>query len=110
MSAVSKPAPALLRKRLTSVLIAASLCALLSACGNDDNAADASTLNSTNSIAESSSNTSAPAVLPTDPSAAAPAPTALTIQTPALPASEPGATLSAAAPAPLATPVIHTVD
>ena len=111
MSVVSKSAPALLRKRLTSLagaLIATSLCMLLGACGNDDNAAGTSTLSSTNSTAENNSSTSA--VLPADPSSAAPALPSLTIQTPALPASDAGATLSATAPAPLATPVIHTVD
>jgi hypothetical protein len=116
MSVVSKSAPALLRKRLTNLtgaVIATSLCMLLGACGNgsnDDNAAGTSTLGSTNSTAENNSSTSAPAVLPSDPSPAAPAAPSLTIQTPALPASDAGATLSATAPAPLATPVIHTVD
>jgi hypothetical protein len=45
-----------------------------------------------------------------NPSEAESAPPALTIQTPALPASNTGAALSTAATAPLATPVIHTVD
>lgn len=112
MSVVSTPAPALLRKRLTSALIAASLCTLLGACGNDsndDNAAGTSTLNSTASPAENSQRNPS-AVLPADPSSAAPTQAALTIRTPSSPASDAGATLSAAAPAPLAPPVIHTVD
>jgi hypothetical protein len=107
MSVVSKPNAALLRKRLTGALIAASLCTLLGACGNDDNAADTSTLSSTHSPADHGN---MPAVLPANPSLAAPAPPALMVQTPALPASGTDATLSAAAPTPLATPVIHTVD
>jgi hypothetical protein len=107
MSVVSKPTAALLRKRLTSALIAASLCTLLGACGNDDNAADTSTLSSTTSPADHGNT---PAVLPANPSLATPPPATLTVQTPALPASGADATLSAAAPTPLATPVIHTVD
>ncbi|RKT26630.1 hypothetical protein B0G69_2392 [Paraburkholderia sp. RAU2J] len=111
MSVESKPAPALLRKRLTSALIITSLSVLLGACGNDDDTARTNTLGSTNSTADgSNSNPSAFAALPGNSSSAAPAPPSLTIQTPALPASDAGATLSAVAPAPLATPVIHTVD
>jgi hypothetical protein len=49
-------------------------------------------------------------VLSANPSLASPILPALTIQTPALPASSAGTALSAAALAPLATPVIHTVD
>jgi hypothetical protein len=111
MSVESKSAPALLRKRLTSALIATSLSVLLGACGNDDDTARTNTLASTNSTADgNNSNPSAFAALPGNPSSATPAPPSLTIQTPALPASDAGATLSAVAPAPLATPVIHTVD
>jgi hypothetical protein len=106
MPVVSKLAHALQCKRLTYALIAVSLCTLISACGNDnDNAADSSTLSSAHSPADHSNT---PAVLPANPSLSAPA--ALTIQTPALPASGADATLSAAASAPLAAPVIHTVD
>ncbi|CAB3792524.1 hypothetical protein [Paraburkholderia fynbosensis] len=111
MSVESKPAPALLRKRLTSALIITSLSALLGGCGNDDDAARTNTLGATNSTADdSNSSPSAFAALPGNSSSATPAPPSLTIQTPALPASDAGATLSAVAPAPLATPVIHTVD
>ncbi|SIT38665.1 conserved exported hypothetical protein [Paraburkholderia ribeironis] len=107
MSVVSKPAPALQCKRLTGALIAVSLCTLISACGNDDDAAHPSTLSSTHSPADHSNT---PAVLPANPSLGAPAPAALTIRTPALPASGADATLSAAASTPLATPIIHTVE
>jgi hypothetical protein len=115
MSAVSTLTliPASRRKRLTSALIATSLCTLLGACGNDsnDDAAGTSTLSSIASPAENSNgNTSARAILPADPASTSPAPAALTIQTPPLPTSDAGATLSAAAPTPLAPPVIHTVD
>ena len=111
MSVLSKPAAALLRKRLTGALIAASLYTLLGACGNDDNNADnaagTSTLSSSISPADHGNT---PAILSANPLLAAPAPASLTIQTPALPASSADATLTAIAPTPLATPVIHTVD
>ncbi|NKJ45812.1 hypothetical protein CIC12_03450 [Burkholderia sp. SG-MS1] len=111
MSVESKPASALLRKRLTSALIITSLSVLLGACGNDDDTARMNTRGSANSTADgSNSSPSAFAALRGTSSSAAPAPPSLTIQTPALPASDAGVTLSGVAPAPLAPPVIHTVD
>lgn len=107
MSVVSKPALALHRKRLVDALIAVSLCALLAACGNDDNAPDTRLVSSTERSAD---NGNTAAVLSANPSSASPAPAPLTIQTPALPASSAGPALSAAASTPLAAPVIHTVD
>ncbi|MFM0364465.1 hypothetical protein [Paraburkholderia sediminicola] len=107
MSVVSKPTAALHRKRLAGALIAASLCGLLGACGNDDRAPDTSATSSTDGVGD---NGGASQVLSANPSSASPALPALTIQTPALPASSADAALSAAASTPLATPVIHTVD
>jgi hypothetical protein len=107
---VWKSSFALQRKRLASALIAASLCALIGACSNDatdDHAANTSTPGSADSLA----NHGNPAAMASaNPSQAASAPPPLTIQTPALPASTTGAALFPAATAPLATPVIHTVD
>ncbi|HEY2604519.1 hypothetical protein P0D88_10425 [Paraburkholderia sp. RL18-103-BIB-C] len=110
MPSVWKSSRALQRKRLASALIAASLCALISACSNDaadNHAANTGTPASADSLADHN-NTAAMASA--NPSEAESAPPALTIQTPALPASNTGAALSTAATAPLATPVIHTVD
>jgi hypothetical protein len=108
MSVASKPSIALHRKRLAGALAAVSLCMLLGACGNDDDKApDTRALGSTESPA---GNSDAAAVLSANPSSASPAPAALTIQTPALPASSADPALSAAASTPLAAPVIHTVD
>lgn len=105
MSVLSKPTVALHCKRLAGALIAICLCSLLGACSNDDDkAADTNSVSSTDSASDNGSTTQ---VLPANPSYASPA---LTIQTPALPASSANAALSAAASAPLATPVIHTVD
>ncbi|MFM0041306.1 hypothetical protein PQR05_28100 [Paraburkholderia sediminicola] len=108
MSVVSKPTVALHRKRLAGALIAMSLCGLLGACGNDDDKApDTNAVSSTNSAGDDSG---ASQVLSANPSSAPPASPALTIQTPALPASSADMAQSAAASTPLATPVIHTVD
>ncbi|MFM0209921.1 hypothetical protein PQQ96_21180 [Paraburkholderia sediminicola] len=108
MSVLSKPTVALHRKRLAGALIAMSLCSLLGACSNDDDkAADTNSVSSTDSGSDNGSTTQ---VLPANPPYASPASPVLTIQTPALPASSANAALSAAASAPLATPVIHTVD
>ncbi|HEX7912655.1 MAG TPA: hypothetical protein VF534_31815 [Paraburkholderia sp.] len=107
MSVVSKPAFALRCKRLAGVLTAVSLCALTGACGDEDKAQDPNTISSTEN--QTSSGNSA-ALLPTNPSSASATPAALTIQTPARPASSADPALSAASSAPLATPVIHTVD
>ena len=103
MSFVSKPIRAPRRKRLTGIVTLIALCSLTGACSNDDPPASTTTVSSTEQSAAN----------PGDPSIAAPpadsAPPALTIQTPAAPASEAGTALSATAP-PLASPVIHTVD
>lgn len=108
MSVVSKPSIAVYRKRLAGVLAAVSLCMLLGACGNDDDKApDTGTTSSTDGAGD---NGGASQVLSANPSSASPALPAVTIQTPALPASSADAALSAAASTPLATPVIHTVD
>lgn len=110
MTPVSKSSPAWQRKRLTSALLAASLCALIGACGNDatdDHATNTSTPDSSDSLADHGNIV---ATASANPSRAEPAPPALIIQTPALPASSTGAALSAATTAPLAAPVIHTVD
>jgi hypothetical protein len=111
MSAVSKLTAALLRKRLAGALIATSLCGVLGACGNDnDSSSDTHAANSTDSAGD---NNGTSQVLSANPSSAAPASSALpalTIQTPALPASSADTALSAAASTPLAAPVIHTVD
>ncbi|KAA1015891.1 hypothetical protein FVF58_00625 [Paraburkholderia panacisoli] len=110
MPSVWKSSLALQRKRLASALIAASLCALIGACDNDatdDHATNTGTPGSADSLADHGN----PAAMASANSLQAEsAPPALTIQTPALPASNTGAPLSTAATAPLATPVIHTVD
>jgi hypothetical protein len=108
MSVLSKPTAALHRKRLASALIAMSLCALLGACSNDDDKTpDASSVSYTDNASD---NGNTAQVLPATPSYTSPASPALTIQTPARPASSADPALSAAASTPLATPVIHTVD
>ncbi|MFM0648030.1 hypothetical protein PQR14_27245 [Paraburkholderia bryophila] len=115
MSCVSKPTAALHRKRLAGVLIAVALCALTGACSDDD---DKTPDQATTSAADGASGPAAndngadnsTAVLSANPASVAPAPAALTIQSPALPASSTDPALSAAASAPLAPPVIHTVD
>jgi hypothetical protein len=108
MSVVSKPSIAIYRKSLAGALAAVSLCMLLGACGNDDDKTpDTRAVGSTESSAGDSDTA---AVLSANPSSVSPAPTAVTIQTPALPASSADPALSAAASTPLATPVIHTVD
>lgn len=119
MSCVSKPTVALHRKRLAGVLIAAALCALTGACSNDDDktpdpastsAADGASSPAANDNGADNSADNSTAVLSANPASVAPAPAALTIQSPALPASSTDPALSAAASAPLAPPVIHTVD
>ncbi|WNC91005.1 hypothetical protein RI103_06545 [Paraburkholderia sp. FT54] len=108
MSVASNPSITLQRKRLAGALAAMSLCMLLGACGNDDDKAPGtSAAGSTESPAGNGNPT---AVLSANPYSASPAPAALMIQTPALPASSVDPALSAAASTPLATPVIHTVD
>ena len=106
MSVVLNPAAAVRRKRLAGALFAVSL-SMLTACSNDDDkASDPGTVGSTNGTGQD--NTTAQVLSATPPSASAPSP-ALTIQTPALPASGADTALSSASE-PLATPVIHTVD
>ncbi|MFM0337658.1 hypothetical protein [Paraburkholderia fungorum] len=106
MPVVLKPAAALHRKRLAGALFAVSLC-MLTACSNDDDkASDPRAAGSTNGTGQD--NTFAQVLSATPPSASPPSP-ALTIQTPALPASSADTAQSSASP-PLATPVIHTVD
>jgi hypothetical protein len=103
MLVVSKPFRAPRRKRLTGTVTVIALCALAGACSNDDPPASTNSISSTEHSATDSG----------DPSIAAPpadsAPPALTIQTPAAPASEAATALSLTSP-PLASPVIHTVD
>jgi len=107
MSFLWKPCIALHRKRLAIALAALPLCALLTACGNDDtNAGDMSKSSSAANAADNGTNP----VLSANPSSVSPALAAVTIQSPALPAPNADVALSAAAPTPLATPVIHTVD
>ncbi|MEC5405922.1 hypothetical protein VOM14_10155 [Paraburkholderia sp. MPAMCS5] len=110
MSCMSKPFLALRRKRLALMLVALPLCALISACGNDD--ADAPHAGNVSPAAGSAQNSNAAAVLSANPSSvtAVPSPAAVTIQSPALPASSADPAVPAAALAPLATPVMHTVD
>ncbi len=103
MPFVSKPIRAPRRKRLTLALAVITLCALTSACSNDDPPASTTTLGSTGHFTAN----------PGDPSNAPPppdsAPPTLTVQTPAAPASEAATVISATSP-PLASPVIHSVD
>jgi hypothetical protein len=107
MSFVSKPFSALHRKRLAIALVALPLSALIAACGNDDaKAPDTGNASSAPNAADQGNT----AVLSANPSSASPSPAAVTIQSPALPASSADPALSAAASTPLATPVIHTVD
>ncbi|WCM18564.1 hypothetical protein NDK50_14025 [Paraburkholderia bryophila] len=113
MSCVSKPTIALHRKRLVGVLIAVALCALTGACSDDDDKTpDPATTSAAASDPAANDNgaDNSTAVLSANPASVAPAPAALTIQSPALPASSTDPALSAAASAPLAPPVIHTVD
>ena len=115
MSLVSKPFSVLHRKRLAIALVALPLCALLGACGNDDpKAPDTGSANSALSSAPDSSlnptDNGNTAALSANPASASPSPAAVTIQSPALPASNADPALSAAASTPLAAPVIHTVD
>lgn len=112
MSVVSKLAPVLQRKRLASALITATLCMSIVACSNDDKPDDAAATrsSSTDSPADNSNARNTQPAAQDNPLAESPAPAAVTIQTPALPASGSDAALSAAASTPLATPVIHTVD
>ncbi|CAB3681423.1 hypothetical protein [Paraburkholderia rhynchosiae] len=110
MSVVPKPIIALHRKRLVGALVALPLCALIGACGNDDaRVPDTSNISPTHNSAD---NSNTAAVLSANPSSvpASPSPAAVTIQSPALPASSADPALSAAGSTPLATPVIHTVD
>ncbi|MFM0328271.1 hypothetical protein [Paraburkholderia strydomiana] len=107
MSYASKPFSALHRKRLAIALVALPLSALIVACGNDDaKAPDAGNASSALNATDQSNT----AVLSANPLSASPSPAAVTIQSPALPASSADPALSAAASTPLATPVIHTVD
>jgi hypothetical protein len=103
MPVVSKLVHAFRRKRLTGLLITVSLCTLLGACGNDDRPADSTATNTSTNADLAVSHSPSPAQ-------DAPAPAAVTIQTPAVPVNGTDTALSAAASAPLATPVIHTVD
>ncbi|NYH24423.1 hypothetical protein [Paraburkholderia bryophila] len=114
MSCVSKPTVALHRKRLAGVLIAVALCALTGACSDDEDKtpdpASTSAAGASGPAANDNGADNSTAVLSANPASVAPAPAALTIQSPALPASSTDPALSAAASAPLAPPVIHTVD
>ncbi|SMG12704.1 hypothetical protein [Paraburkholderia susongensis] len=120
---VSKPFPAFRvptskrqRKRLASALAIVSLCTLSAACSNDDKPIDTNTISSTGQPADNGGNPGGNPFSTASP--ANPAPATLTIQTPAVPAS--GAdgsasltsslTNSSTPSAPLASPVIHTVD
>lgn len=108
---VWKPCIALQVKRLAMALVVLPLVALIGACGNDDSKTPdpgASSSNSNNSGNDSGNGNAA--VLSANPAAELPSPAAVTIQSPALPASSADPALSAAASTPLATPVIHTVD
>ncbi|WP_341314942.1 hypothetical protein WN982_06610 [Paraburkholderia sp. IMGN_8] len=108
MSVVSKPVAASRRKRLAGALIAVFFCTLIGACSNDDDKAPGTNTVSSNGTADHDSSTAQ--VLSANPSSASPVSPALTIQTPAQLATGADTALSAAASAPLATPVIHTVD
>ncbi|WP_027212132.1 hypothetical protein [Burkholderia sp. WSM2232] len=104
---VWKPCIALHVKRLAMALVVLPLVALIGACGNDDSKTpDPGAASSTSN---DSGNGNA-AVLSANPAAVLPSSAAVTIQSPALPASSADPALSAAASAPLATPVIHSVD
>ncbi|CAH2906942.1 MAG: hypothetical protein CPSOU_0790 [uncultured Paraburkholderia sp.] len=84
---------------------------LVGACGNDDAKApdggQPGLVDNTHANGKPNGN---PGALSANPSSVAPAPAAVTVQSPALPASNADPALSAAASAPLATPVVHTVD
>ncbi len=108
MSVVLKPAAALHRKRLAGALFAVLLCMLTGACSNDDDKAPGTDIASPASNTAEDSSTAQ--VLSANPASAPSASPALTIQTPALPASGADTAMSSAASTPLATPVIHTVD
>ncbi|WP_027799869.1 hypothetical protein [Paraburkholderia dilworthii] len=111
MSFVSKPFSVLHRKRAAIALVALPLCALLGACGNDDpKAPDTGNASSALNSAPNSTDNGNTTALSANPSSASPSPAAVTIQSPALPASNADPALSAAASTPLAAPVIHTVD
>jgi len=105
---VWKPCIALHVKRLAMALGVLPLVALIGACGNDDSKTP--DLGAANSTSNNNSGNGNPAVLSANPATALPSPAAVTIQSPAFPASNADAALSAAASTPLATPVIHTVD
>ena len=111
MSFVWKPCIASHAKRLAIALVTLPLCALLGACGNDDAKApepgQPGLVDNSNASGGANGN---PGALSANPSSVGPAPAAVTIQSPALPASNADPALSAAASAPLATPVVHTVD
>jgi hypothetical protein len=111
MPVVSKPAVALLRKRLACALIVASLGTLIAACSNDDDKPATSTTAAAANSGTSDSDTSNPQGPAQDNSlAVTSAPADATIQSPAAPPAGADPALSAAASAPLAPPVIHTVD
>ena len=109
MSVVSNLAAVLQRKRLAFALIATALCMSIVACCNDDKPEDTSATTSSSTDGPAGNHNTSMSAQDT-PLAASSAPAAVTIQTPALPASGTDAALSAAASTPLATPVIHTVD
>ncbi|WP_186310846.1 hypothetical protein [Paraburkholderia sp. BCC1886] len=107
MSEVSTLTSASRRKRLAYMLIAIVSVTSLGACGNDDDKTAAAPASLSAAVRPADN---AATVLPAMPSADSPAPSALTIQSPAMPASGDDPGLSAAATAPLVTPVVHTVD
>lgn len=106
---VWKPCLASHVKRLAMALVVLPLVALIGACGNDDGKTpDPGAASSTSN--DSSNGNGNAAVLSANPATVSPSPVAVTIQSPALPASSADPALSAAGSTPLATPVIHTVD
>jgi len=97
------------RKRLAAALATIALCALTAACSDDDQAAATNTPGSTgHSVQLSADSNGASSFNAPTGSSSNSAANSLTIQTPAPSASDTGTALSAAAP--LASPVIHTVN
>jgi ABC-type uncharacterized transport system auxiliary subunit len=94
-------------------VVSLTLCALLAACGHDDKALDTNAVSSAQSSDKNlAANSNTAVVLTANPWAPEPtsSPAALASQSPALRVPGADAALSAAASAPLAPPVIHTVD
>ncbi|WP_345811029.1 hypothetical protein AAGS40_09520 [Paraburkholderia sp. PREW-6R] len=101
------------RKRRVGPVVSLTLCALLAACSHDDKAPDTSAVGSAQRSDDNpATNSNTAVVLTANPWAPEPtsSPAALANQSPALPAPGTDTAMSAAASAPLAPPVIHTVD